>query len=280
VGRWPFYPSSLMPNKPTAMSDALLPQPGGFEGLRAIGEVLLPEDQAPPQPEELEGRDVHGHAAARSMSPVLNRGEKLVAQVEDLLGFRVEILEGVDHLPPDLLIAVMAVANRVHAGRPLVGCGLILDRGIKGQKQNVEVTAIDGRQSAPDVAGEDQPPKARSWWQAHQAVGNQAVKDGKAKEQALVQGPALGCSLTRKRDGIPNSAHDVLLRHGPRSISRTGWNTMEGGDVSLRRPLLRTFRSHPETEPSPPAAWCQSTTALSIRWYRKLGIGLGTRGVK
>ncbi len=122
-------------------------------------------------------------------------------------------------MPPDLLIAVMAVANRVHAGRPLVGCGLILDRGIKGQKQNVEVTAIDGRQSAPDVAGEDQPPKARSRWQAHQAVGNQAVKDGKAKEQALVQGPALGCSLTRKRDGIPNSAHDVLLRHRPRSIS-------------------------------------------------------------
>src|SRR6266480_544323 len=124
----------------------LLRKPGGFEGLRAIRKVPLPKHQAPPQPEELKEGLVHGHATARSMPYVLTRAEKLIAQVEDLDRFSVKVLEGVDQLSPDLLVAVMAVKNRDPSEDPLpVSRGVILDAGVEGQKHDLEVATIYGR---------------------------------------------------------------------------------------------------------------------------------------
>jgi hypothetical protein len=42
----------------------LIPQPGGFEGIRAIQEVLLPNNQAASELEELKYRLAYGHPAA------------------------------------------------------------------------------------------------------------------------------------------------------------------------------------------------------------------------
>src|SRR5438094_10610990 len=51
--------------------------------------------------------------------------------------------------------------------------------------------------------------------QAHQAVGEQPVEARNADEEALIQAPSPTRSLTRKRDAVPDTAHDlhVLLRH-------------------------------------------------------------------
>jgi hypothetical protein len=75
---------------------ALLPQPGGFEGLRAIQKVLLPDHQPPSELEELKYLLAYGHAAARSVSPLPSRDEKPVSEIEDLLGVPPDVLECIE----------------------------------------------------------------------------------------------------------------------------------------------------------------------------------------
>ena len=116
-------------------------------------------------------------------------------------------------------IAVMPVHNRVHAGRQQITCGVIFDPGVNAQKLDVEVTTVSGRECTSCKAGQHQAPKPRSQRQPHPGIGEQAIKSGKTDDEALIQGPALTRSRAGKRDGVPNSAHDALLRHRPRSIS-------------------------------------------------------------
>src|SRR4051812_21832186 len=55
---------------------ALRPQPGSFEGFRAIQEVLLADDEAPSQRKELEHGLTHPHPATGAMSALVGRDEK------------------------------------------------------------------------------------------------------------------------------------------------------------------------------------------------------------
>ena len=95
----------------------LLPQPGGFEGFRAIPEVPLPDHQPSTQPDHLKQLGADGHAAARSRSPHHSRGEKRVPQVENLLGFKPNVVESLDHRSPDRPIVITAIEDRVQVER-------------------------------------------------------------------------------------------------------------------------------------------------------------------
>jgi len=98
----------------------LLRQPHGFEGLRAILEIFLADDQASSQDEDLKLRLADEQAASRSMCDHLDGYEKPVTEVEDLLGIEAHVLEAFKHLAPNLQIAVMAVEGprcvEVYAG--------------------------------------------------------------------------------------------------------------------------------------------------------------------
>ena len=198
----------------------LLRQPGGFEGVRAMPEILLPHHQAPSDLEQLEHRLAYGHAAARSVSPLLSRDEKVVSQVEHLLGIEPEVVEGSEPIPPHPEVSVVAVEDRILVGRDQVGRGAVFGFGSQARKDQVEVPTVGRRVYPPHTAGEQQPPKSRPRRQPHHPVGEQTVKGGNADGQALIQGPALADSLTERREHDSDRAHDlhILLRHRRRSI--------------------------------------------------------------
>ena len=81
--------------------------PGSFESFGTVQEVLLPDDQATSDCEELKHRLAHDHAAARPASPLLSHDEKLFPEVEDLLG-----------LPPDVPECIKPVAPEPEVPRP------------------------------------------------------------------------------------------------------------------------------------------------------------------
>src|SRR6185295_9743956 len=76
------------------MTRLLLPQPGGFEGLLAIPEVLLPDDQASAQGEELKDQLVEREPAVPPVRLQPNGGEQSIAEVNDLLGIERQIRPG------------------------------------------------------------------------------------------------------------------------------------------------------------------------------------------
>src|SRR2546423_181883 len=161
------------PASPPAISKRhrLLPQPGGFEGFGAVGEVLLPDHQASPQSTKLKQRLVYGNAAGRSMSLVMGRDEKLVAQVEDLHGLRAKVIERVHHLSPDLLVAVMTMGDGVPIRGQQVLRGAVFDARIYAQDQQVEVTTIGGCACPTHELAQQQPAKPGPQRQSHPGAG-------------------------------------------------------------------------------------------------------------
>src|SRR5204863_480712 len=140
----------------------LLLEPGGFEGLRSIPEILLPDHQALSQLEELKHPLVHGHAAPRSMCPDLNRDEKLVPEVEDLLRLQPEVLECIEPRSPHLSVPVMAVKNRILVGGYQIGSGVKFDGRIKPDEEEVEVSTVSRRVCPPYKTGKQEAPHLRS----------------------------------------------------------------------------------------------------------------------
>src|SRR5256885_7227369 len=113
----------------------LLREPGGFEGFGAISEVPRPDHQAPWHLKELTERLVYGHAAARPVGLEPSHDEKRVAEVEDLLGLQLEILECFEPDSPQLAIAGMAVKDGSLAGSQQVLSGVKFDPGFKAHHE-------------------------------------------------------------------------------------------------------------------------------------------------
>lgn len=112
----------------------------------------------------------------------------------------------------------MAVEDFLHVRRQEVDAGVIfVGLGIVGGEDQIEVVTVSRRIRSAYEAGEQQPPKPRSWLQPQEGVAEDAEKGGKANAQVLVQAPALTRSLTErvKRDSDPAHHLDVLLRHRP-----------------------------------------------------------------
>jgi hypothetical protein len=149
------------------------------------------------------------------VSPLLSPDEKLVSHVEDLLGVPPDVFECVEPISPELEVPVAAVENGLQVGRHQVAAGVILAPGIPAHEDQVEVLTVSCRVCLPCTTGDHQPPKPRSRRQPHQGVGEEAVKRGKADEQALVQAPALTRSFAerRARNAGPAQDLDVLVRN-------------------------------------------------------------------
>jgi hypothetical protein len=75
---------------------------------------------------------------------------------------------------------------------------VIFDLGINAQELDVEVTSVSGRECPSRKPDHHQPPKPRSQRQSHPGVSEQAVKGGKANEQAFIKAATLTRSSTRK----------------------------------------------------------------------------------
>jgi hypothetical protein len=147
------------------------------------------------------------HGAASYQQPV--------AEVDDLLRVELEIPhfeKSMPHAEIPLVAAMHAdqVGQRVPTGKALRH--LELERGVQGEKQDVEVPPIrsfDAR--TPDVRGQG-PAEPRAWWQPRPGTSHRASKHRKPDEDPLIQSPR---ALARNIDWRPHSPHDldVLLRH-------------------------------------------------------------------
>jgi hypothetical protein len=126
----------------------LLPPSCSFEGLRAIEEVLLLNDQAPSELEELKNRLAYGHAAARPASPLPSPDEKQVpAAVQDLLRLPPESRECIQPISPQPQVPVVTVENWLQVGRHEIYAGPIFDAGIEAEENHIEVSAVTRRVS-------------------------------------------------------------------------------------------------------------------------------------
>ena len=183
--------------------------------------ILLPENQAPSESEELKHRLAHGDPAARPVSSLFRRDEDLVSEVENLLGVPPDVLEGIEPISPELAHSVVAVENRLDVGGRQVGAGPIFASGVPARKNQFEVPSVSCCVCVPYSPRDQNPPKPRSRPQPREGVSEQAINAGKADGQALIQGPAQTCSFTERVKRDSDRAHhlDVLMRHCP-SISR------------------------------------------------------------
>jgi hypothetical protein len=74
----------------------------------------------------------------------------------------------------------------------------ILAVGIPAKEHDVEVPTVGRRVRETYSASEHQAPKPRPRWQAREGGGDETVKGGKAKIQALIDAPPLTRSFTER----------------------------------------------------------------------------------
>ena len=193
----------------------LLRQTDGFEGLRAIQKINLPDDHASAKSHELKELLVDGDAASRSMPAHLGRDEHLVPQVEDFLGVEPDIVEGLEQLSPELMESVMAVVDGVCIGDTHVG--VIFVAGVIASDGHVEVASIRRRVSLPYKADKHRAAQPRVARQPRPRGKQKGDKRGEARQDPIIQGPVL-LRFGSERDSDTPHGLGLLLRHRPRSI--------------------------------------------------------------
>jgi hypothetical protein len=133
----------------------LLPQPRGFQGSRAVREILLLDRQTPSQVIQLKHRLVHCHAAADSVSAHLRcHGDLYSAGQEAVRG-----------LPPWLSAAPLAAPPSAPAERPRVWL-------VEPAPAGIDPTASPSRCASPrpSPVTRDQPtrtPSGGAWFHRH-----------------------------------------------------------------------------------------------------------------
>jgi hypothetical protein len=92
-------------------------------------------------------------------------------------------------------VVVVVAMEKPRPSREIAGvAGVIFALCIPVHKDHVEVRTVRCHICPPYPTRDHRPPKRRSRRQAHQDGRGEAVEDGKADEQMLIQGPALGRS--------------------------------------------------------------------------------------
>jgi hypothetical protein len=155
--------------------------------------------------EDLKHRLPDGHAAAGPVSALSSSYQERISEVDDLLGFPPEVLERIEPIAPKPVHPVMAVENRFYVRRHQVVGGSILTLGVPAQKDQVEVPTVGCRVGPLYATGNDPPAKPRSRRQSCEGAGEQVVQARKAERQALIAGPALTRSLSKRAEGDSGS---------------------------------------------------------------------------
>jgi hypothetical protein len=202
----------------------LLRQAGGFEGFCAIKEVLLPDNQSSAYREEVKAQLVDRDTASRSMPAPPDRDEKAVPEVEKFLRVESNVLDGFEQNSPNLTVAVMAVVDRVEAGRKWNGVNL--EVSIKANYLQVEVAPIRRRVSLPYGTREDRSTQARVSGQSAPRGRQPPGERREAHDDPLIQAPARP-RFRYERDSHTSDGIHILLRHRPRSIPQ-GEGAREG----------------------------------------------------
>ena len=198
-------------------ASVLLREPHGFEGVRPILEIILPNDQASAHGEDLEERLADGQAASRSMSAQLDGDEKPVSEVENLLGIEAHVLEAFKHLAPNLQVAVMAVEGPRHV-EEYIG-PVKLDAGIEAGEKEIEVPAIRRRGSLANTTHKDRSTHARVSRQSRPPGCQPTGERREANDNPFIHGPVSPRFVSRKLDSDTGHVVNRLLRHRPRSIA-------------------------------------------------------------
>jgi hypothetical protein len=194
----------------------LLRQPHGFEGGGAILEIILPDHQASAQGKELKVRLADGYAATRSMPAQLDRDEKAVSEIEQLLWIEANVLEALKYASPNLQVAVMAVIDRIEVDLPQLA-GVVLDARIKAGEEEVEVPATRRRVTLPKTSQQQHPAEAGVLRKSRPPRRPETRKRREADDDPFIQGP-VPPRFRYERDADTAHGLDGLLRHRPRSI--------------------------------------------------------------
>jgi hypothetical protein len=189
----------------------LLRQPGGFEGLRAILEIILPDHQAAAKGEELIVRFADEYSATRSTPAHLGRDEKAVSQVEQFLRVEPDVLEALKQASPNLQVAVMPVVERIEVELPRLA-GPVLDARIKAGEEDIEVPAIRRRVSLPNNTHKHHSAQPRVPRQSRPPDKQQTGERREADQDPFIQGPVLPCCLAYGRESNTLQGIGLQLR--------------------------------------------------------------------
>jgi hypothetical protein len=189
----------------------LIRQPCGFEGLRAILEIILPDHQAAAKGEELIVRFADGYSATHSLPAHLGRDEKAVSQVEQFLRVEPDVLEALEQALPNLHVADMPVVERIEVELPRLA-GAVLDARIKAGEDDIEVPAIRRRVSLPNNTHKHHSAQPRVPRQSRPPGKQQTGERREADQDPFIQGPVLPCCLAYGRESNTLQGFGLQMR--------------------------------------------------------------------